>query len=244
LLKVDQAAIDEVFPNNPLREVAFEIRFPTNLRIMPNIWQVQEAWESEYPQVQREEIQFSTLTSTNYTFTGSELGRVAKVGEDRLAIIFTQYENFESFSLEAIKKTQIFCEMFKIKLLTRVGLRYINNISITNATQDGGLSELSKYTRSHIDIARIQSGSSQLNQFGSEIILEKDGYLLTIRSAFLRNPNLLQEKIYVIDFDASTEKESSPEKIPEILRDLHHHIQLEFLGHITEDYKEEMRGHN
>lgn len=39
---IDQSALDEVFPNNPITEVAFEIRFPTNLRIIPRIYEVQE----------------------------------------------------------------------------------------------------------------------------------------------------------------------------------------------------------
>jgi len=242
-LTIDQAAIDEVFPYNPLREVAFEIRFPMNLRVMPGVWKVQEELESEYPQLQREETQLlNTVASTSYVFTNPEQGRAARVGEDRFAIIFTQYENFEAFSSEIIKRAQRFCEMFSVERFTRVGLRYVNNIPISSEASDGGVVQLSRYVQPYIDLTRTQSHVTQLNQFGLEVILQRDSCLLGVRSALLKNPQSSLEKVYVIDFDASVEEESKPEKLPELLQELHHHIQLEFLSHITEEYKQLMRG--
>ena len=37
-----QNPLDEVFPTNPLREVAFEIRFPVNLKILRDVFRIQE----------------------------------------------------------------------------------------------------------------------------------------------------------------------------------------------------------
>lgn len=122
---VDQAALDEVFPNNPLREVAFEIRFPMNLRVLRDVCEVQEELGREYAGVGREEVQSpNTPTAINYAFSNATLGRIVKVWEDRFAIIFTRYETFERFKAEVIGRAQRFCEMFRIERLTRVGLRY------------------------------------------------------------------------------------------------------------------------
>ncbi len=110
---IDQNALDEVFPNNPLKEVAFEIRFPANLRVTRDVCEVQEEIGLEYSDLAREEIQTPGMAiKINHIFSNSKKGRMVKVGEDRFAIIFAHYETFEIFKAEVVKRTLPFCEMF------------------------------------------------------------------------------------------------------------------------------------
>jgi uncharacterized protein (TIGR04255 family) len=159
-----------------------------------------------------------------------------KVWEDRFAIIFTRYETFESFKTEVIERARRFCGMFRIEQLTRVGLRYINNIVVPG---DGGTFPFSRYIQPYINLARVES--AQVRQFALEVLLQKDDCLLNTRSAFLVKPPSSPDGIYVLDFDAFVEGETNLEELRGLLDRLHRHIQVEFLNHVTEEYKQQMR---
>lgn len=49
------------------------------------------------------------------------------------------------------------------------------------------------------------------------------------------------QSFYILDIDAYNKQDVEPEKLEEVLNDLHYEIQLEFLANITDDYKQKMR---
>jgi uncharacterized protein (TIGR04255 family) len=208
-----------------------------NLRVLRDVCEVQEELGREYSQFGREEVQSPNApTAVNYVFSNPTLGRIVKLWEDRFAIIFTRYGTFERFKAEVIERAQRFCEMFRIERLTRIGLRYINNIPIPG---NGGTFPLSRYVRLYINLARIES--AQMKQFAMEVLMQKDDCLLNARSAFLIQPPSSQERIYVLDFDASVVGEINLKELHVLLDRLHYHVQVEFLNHVTEEYKQQMR---
>jgi hypothetical protein len=51
-----QKDLDEVFPRPPLREVAFEVRFATRLRVNAELWTIQDEIVDEYPALSLEQL--------------------------------------------------------------------------------------------------------------------------------------------------------------------------------------------
>lgn len=234
---IDQTDLNEVFPNNPIREVAFEIRFPMNLRIMRDVCDLQVELARRYPNLGVEEIESPTApTKTGYVFTDPEGGRIIKVWNDRLSIIFTQYKKFEVFKKEIEERSYRFCEMFGIKNLVRIGLRYINNIIISSEDRDFSLLQ---YVRPYLDFSCVES--IQVPQFKIELLMHKEDCLLNARTGILVQTPSPQEAVYILDLDAFVGKQTTLPELAERLEKLHYYIQVEFLSHITDEYKQKMR---
>jgi uncharacterized protein (TIGR04255 family) len=234
---LDQSTLDEVFPNNPLVEVAAEIRFPVSLRVLRDVCDIQDDLGPEYSEVVREEVQIPNgPTRVSYSFTNLALGRTIKVSEDRVAIVFMQYERFETYVSDVIAYMRKFCGLMRIERLTRVGLRYVNNIHIPD---DGGVMRLTDYVRPHINPVRIIP--EDLVQYRTEVLHQKDEFLLNSRTAFPVRFDSPEVAFYVLDIDAFIVGERKLADLGDVFGKLHHHIQVEFLGHITEAYKHEMR---
>lgn len=236
-IMIDQKALDEVFPNNPIQEVAFEIRFPHNLRVNRDICELQESLAQDYTDLSFGEESSPTETVFTYHLISKRLGRTIKVSENRFAIILNKYTSFELFTQEVLKHTQQVCEIFRIKQITRAGLRYVNNIHIPNI---GGSFPLEKFVKPYIDFERLSS--AQAKQFAVEMLLNKEDCLFLVRSAFLTQTPIANAGFYILDLDAFFEGKVEYSNLFQVLSNLHLQIQVEFLNHITEDYKQQMRG--
>jgi uncharacterized protein (TIGR04255 family) len=231
---MEQAIIDEVFPNHPLREVAFEIRFPMNLRILPEIYRFQEELGSEYTLYGREEsVAPNSLIVVNFVFHNQNTGLQVKVWEDKLAIITSKYENFEAFSKEVATRSQSFCLLYKIERLDRIGLRYVNNLMLPEGDD---IRTLVKYVKPYFNLP--PSDAVQPLQFRTETLAQRKNCSIGIRSGYIPAS---QNNIYLLDLDAFVDSQQSPKNLLPVLHNLHDQVQIEFLSHITDSYIEIMR---
>lgn len=231
---IDDKTLDEVFPHNPIREVVFEVRFPPNLRVMRDACNMQEALAAEYPLLRIEQLEsIQSPTKTIYVFGNDKQGREIKLWDDRLAVMFTYYTNFEEFKAEVKAKTQLFSDLYQINQFQRIGLRYINNIVIPNQK---GISAL-QFVRPYLDGNRVDIDS--IPTFRVEFLSKRDGYILQARTGLLRPGT--EEAVYVLDFDAFVAPLANQEQDWTILDTLHRGIQVEFLSHITKEYMQIMR---
>lgn len=230
--------LDEVFPHPPIREVAFEIRFATRLRVNAELWKLQDLLVEQYPNVSTEAVIFpsaGTPLSVN-VFQNAVTGRVIKVSQENFVIAFTKYTRFEDFTQEVLGKTQQFCETFGVNALTRVGLRYVNNIVIPAGEPT---SSLLRVVRPHMDFERVPV--NDIVQFVNEVRMTYESHLVTLRGVLL-SPLEDQRRIYVLDIDCHSARPESATSIREILSIYHDSAQAFFLDHVTDEYKKVMRG--
>jgi uncharacterized protein (TIGR04255 family) len=231
---IDQSALDEVFPNNPLREVAFEIRFPRNLRILPQIYQFQEYLGGEFNIYGREEtIAINSPIIYNYVFQTQANAKIIKVWEDKFVFVVTKYESFEKFVKVLVEYSQNFCSIYKVTQLGRIGLRYVNNLILPEGF---GVQKITEYVRPYVNLASFSY--AELAQYSTESLLVKTGCSLIARSGFASSKS---NNIYVLDIDAFIEGPRGPKDLRSIVDNLHQEVQLEFLGHVTDSYKQIMR---
>lgn len=234
-----EKALLEVFPNNPLKQVAFEIRFQRNLKVVRDIGEVLDRLGDEFAFSGREEIHFpKEPVAQSFVFSHKNRILTVKVAEDRFAALVTRYESFEDFVGEVTKWTNRFCELFSIKNLKRIGLRYVNNMMFPSTNKDF---TLERYVRPYVNLPRL--GSGNVRQFSVELLTETSGCKLNIRNAFVGPLNSIgiEDATYILDLDAFTEKPTVLIDLGDTLPGLHHQAQLEFLTHITEEYKAIMR---
>ena len=232
-----QRDLDEVFPRPPLREVAFEIRFATRLRVNAELWKIQDEIVDEYPSLSMEQVlqPNGTLSPIN-VFQNPNAARAIKISQENFVVAFTKYSRFEDFKEEVIKKTNQFCEKFDVFSVSRVGLRYVNNIVIPDS---GKTSELLRYVRPFIDFDRVNADDVQ--QFVTEVRMRQSQHLVTLRGALLA-PFEGGQRVYVLDVDCHSSGPHSAKEIPKLLDIYHDSAQVFFLDNVTEECKTMMRG--
>jgi len=230
-------ALAEVFARPPLREVAFEIRFAPRLRVNAELWKIQDEVVNEYPNVGTESVlQPASGMLTVNVFQNPVAARVLKISQENFVVAFTKYSRFEDFKEEVIARANQFCSKFEVSSLLRVGLRYVNNILIP-ATEKR--SDLLRFVRPLIDFERVSIDS--VDQFVTEVRLTQKNHLITMRGALLA-PLEGGRRVYVLDIDCHTQEAHTAVEIPELLDIFHESAQIFFLDHVTEEYKNIMRG--
>src|SRR5687767_271462 len=104
---IDEASLREVFPQNPIQEVAFEIRFPTNFRILRDISEIHDALRSTYTTARREPPDTpADPLAVNYVFSTESRDKTVKLREDRFSMLIRDYTSFEDFTSEVMRRSQ------------------------------------------------------------------------------------------------------------------------------------------
>jgi uncharacterized protein (TIGR04255 family) len=231
--KFAESDLTEVFPANPIREVDFEIRFTPRLRVQAEMWRFQESVVAEYPDISLESAWLPNGATLGVTvFRNIDTARLIKVSSQNLAIAFSAYANFEEFKDEVLKQSLKFCEIFEVSSLTRIGLRYVNEIQLP--TQEA--ESIARYVNPLLDFERIPLRTVQ--QFAMQLSAQVSDHMIQVRTALLPGPI----RTYVLDIDAYTEVVKSSGAISSLLDQFHDTAQNVFLDHVTDNYKDVMRG--
>ena len=232
-----QRELDEVFARPPLREVAFEIRFAPRLRVNAELWKIQDEIVEEYPALSLEQaLQANGTVLPINVFQNPNAARAIKISQENFVVAFTRYTRFEDFKAEVIAKTKRFCEKFDVTTVLRAGLRYVNNFIVPGS---GKTSEILRYVRPVIDFERLDA--DEIQHFVTEVRMRQREHLVTLRGALLA-PLEGGQRVYVLDVDCHSGESHYSQDIPKLLDAYHETAQLFFLDHVTEEYKDVMRG--
>jgi uncharacterized protein (TIGR04255 family) len=233
-----EADLSEVFKKPAVREVACEVRFAPRLRVIPEVWRIQDTLAELYPQVGDEQVPSGPNRLVQaYVFADPQNRRLIKVSQENLVIIFNSYTNFEDFKEEALTRISDFSRQFDVGTFQRVGLRYVNHIELPG---EDPARMLLKFVNAPVNFNRIEVGA--IEQFLIEFKLRAGAHRLTVRGALIPVPTPERYALYILDLDCYSFGPRDRESLPQLLDEFHHEIQVEFLKHITEDYKSIMRG--
>lgn len=234
-MEITTNLLEKVFPNAPLKEVAYEIRFAPLLRVQRDLADFQGKIVSSYPTYTTESVMLDTDQVQGWRFTSDDRGRTVRVTERSFGFITNRYVSFEKYVSELLRLQETFTGIFDIQAVKRVGLRYINNIAVELREGEASLLE---YVNPVIDVARVTVG--EITRFACEIQLKKKIGFLTIRTGLIGVPRggsqkLQDQVIYILDLDFHSEGTLS---LPtnELLQSFHEVIQAEFLAHLKETY--------
>lgn len=237
--------LQETFPHNPLQQVALEIRYTPDLTILSSVLpSFQKRIRNRYPQYTSEQvITLPAGTASNVASFRSLNGeRQLKLSDQHFSIIFTRYTAFEDLKQEALDTIHTLNELAELSALLRVGMRYVNNIEVRDSDAD-----LSAVVHPFIDAGLLPPGT--LQQFIATVNLAREGYGVNITTAQLPPVGLPQRPdasrpraIYILDIDCFTEESKAVGDLAGLLPAFRREIKTIFLTHVTDAYKQRMRG--
>lgn len=227
----------EIFPHPSVREVALELGFTPRLRIASEAWRIQDLLAESYPAVsEKVQAQDRGGLLQAYLFANPEEGRSIEVSQQSFAVTFNRYGSFEEFKDEALRRTELFADKFGVQSFLRSGLRYVNQIDLAPAQ---GVRELARYVKLPMDFERFDP--EEIEEFKTEFRLDLQEHKMTIRNQLLRPPGK-DRRLFILDLDCHTLARVELDELPHLMDRFHRHIQIQFLEHIREEYKQVMRG--
>lgn len=224
----------KVYPNSPLIEVVFEVRFLAELSIKCNT--------DKYYSLIKEDLPVISLANTVgphlYDFISQDGKEIVKVGLDRFSYHAHEYKGgFEQYEARAIQFLEIFLKTYNIPNFIRTGLRYINHIPIVRI---GGCIPLSKYLNFGYRLPIVEAAADKYEQLHTILLLKIGSGKLRILVEYIEKKDLISSEALVLDFDYFLTGQMPAGKVLEYVRDSHSHTKRIFEELITEDYRRVM----
>src|SRR3989337_722907 len=135
----------KTYPNAPLDEAIFEIRFPGELSIECRRDEFYEKIRSKLPNIFVPKMEIEKSYSLQpYSFINDDHSELVNFSINTFSYHAKKYEGFNSFKNKTLRYMRLFCQLYKIKSLKRTGLRYINHISFK---RENGIIPINKYLK-------------------------------------------------------------------------------------------------
>ncbi|HEX8756596.1 MAG TPA: TIGR04255 family protein, partial [Steroidobacteraceae bacterium] len=118
---------EEIYPNQPLSNVACEARFPGDLQVECERVKFWDRIRDQYPQIEVPKVaQGEALALQGYRFRTPEPDRSVTVALNSLSYSEAKYRGHRLFIEEYLRLAAIFHELFpRVQQLSRFGWRYI-----------------------------------------------------------------------------------------------------------------------
>ena len=225
------------YPNAPLIEAVFEIRFPGEPAIechrdlffqhirseYINVW-VPTLREGQAPALVP--YQFKTDDGLNSVLTAINL----------LAFSTKKYQGFQSFKNEALRLIGLFADTYEIRTLTRTGLRYINAIRFLPQEQRLPLSD---YLNLGLRLPDVFPGEFKNLDLAFVSIVK--GGSITTRLGHMEAKDGSGDAI-LLDFDFAKEGDLDVNEIPAYLDESHTSTKAFFESVLSEGYFKYVKG--
>ena len=233
---------DIVYPNQPLVEVVFEIRFPGDLIIECEKNKFWNLIRDEYPNILVPQSQpDQALALLPYKFRKADGSMTVMVALNSFAISVSKYPGYKVFEKEILRIFELFQSVYQIEKLNRVGWRYINIIQFV---RENNVIPLDKFLTIGFKIpssipekfTKLNLTFESLTEDGASIITD----LQTIEKTGANNEALL------LDFDygrmCSSTHQLISKKVPEYLAEAHDKTRQLFEDFITDEYRQYLKG--
>lgn len=234
----------EVYPNQPLVEVVFEIRFPGEVRVECERHLFWEKIREEYSNVLVPHPQSDKpLALMPYKFRREDGSMTVMVSMNSLALSASVYPGYKEFSKEILRIYEIFGNVFSVKKINRVGWRYINVIPFV---REDGVIPLSRFLNLGFKIPKsIPEEFKNINLvFESE---HQGGSIITQLQAIRKTGNVTTEgEALLLDFDygmvPTDEAHLKFKEVPKYLDEAHAKTRKLFEEFITDEYRQYLKG--
>ena len=235
------------FINKYLENVAFEIRFPSLLKILDDFGPFQEKINRKYPDF-GEEYPFPVIAQTDINlklpknlrkiiFKNRDDTTEIRLAMNSIAIITKIYKNHQEFLDRISFIIDNFIECFNIDTSLRTGLRYRNLYPLKGDIEESLAIVNSKFNPIFNEVLiPLEKIISQDIQIRKKI---DDNIKITLRSQLYFNKKM-KIHYYLLDFDTYNSSESPIVDYVQTLSSLRLAEKREFLSFITEDFISEM----
>ena len=224
-----------VYPNAPLKEVDFEIRFDGDFSVQRNIDIFQEKVHDHYPNLFVPVTQLGQsygLEPYNFRTTNGDRGIFLSI--NKFGFYSTDYKGFDCFKKNVLNVLDIFKKLFpKINNINRIGLRY-NNVILFDR------SDITIPVRSIFKPAYVVGEEAQLVDFEFKNTIKDDQSFLSCLCKPIRLSH--QQEGLSLDLDYYKEQFLKIDDVQVFMDKAHNKIKSFFLSIITNDYLKIMKG--
>ena len=230
---------DEVYPNSPLVEVVFELRFPGELSVECRRHEYWERIRDDYPKIWVPTVvpgKISPLALEPYRFEREDRKAGVMVALNRLAYFTREYQGHKAFQAEFMRLHRVFGEIFRIERVNRAGWRYINIIPFA---REDGLIPLDQFLTIGFRLPR--QVPERFKKLSLVLVSKLDGGTVTTRLETLASSDGQQEAL-LLDFDYGKEDNLQFEEVEAYLHEAHDYTRNLFEDLITDNYRRYLRG--
>ncbi|HXG63749.1 MAG TPA: TIGR04255 family protein [Blastocatellia bacterium] len=207
----------------PLIEVVCQVKFPAILRIAkegPS--EFQEIVRERFPQIEVEQnvqLQIPGIGGEEgpavnaparvYRFRSPDTEKAISLGIDFFALSTTRYIHWDDFAGDLKFAYDSVQRVYNLLYLTRIGLRYINRLTLSNTgshTVDEMLGFLVSELRALLSTEAWSDPASTLSQ----VALSQDDISLVLRTGYGKDD---KEPFFILDFDCFTQGKLALENV-------------------------------
>lgn len=230
------AAEPDVYPNSPLAEVVFELRFAGEPAIECRRDEYFETIRRDFPKAWVPNAKMGKPPALQpYQFKSEDDGETVMVAINRFAYSTKQYAGFPKFKPRAMRLAKGFCQQFGIRKLNRIGLRCIN---IVPFVRDAGRVPWQQFFTVRMNLPLDAFDCLTNANFAYEA--KCNAGTITARIACVRSDTV--NEAFVLDFDFAKTDGVTAAKLPSALQEAHDNTKRVFQEIVSDQYKAVMRG--
>ncbi len=227
----------EIYLNAPLVETIFEIKFPGEPMVECHRDLLFNKIRNEYPNVLvPTAITGKAMSLEPYRFVSEDKKSGFMLSLNSFAFFTKDYKGFSIFKETVIKYFNIFKSLYKIKNLSRTGLRYINIIPFIRDEND--IFPINHFLT--ISLQLPESIPSNFKELSINFKSETDGGYITTQ--ILPVSNNKNDESIILDFDYAKTENLSIDKLNKYLAESHTFTKKIFKELVTKEYLQVMRG--
>lgn len=227
---------NEIYPNAPLVEAIFEIRFPANLAVECHRDKIYDVFKGDLPQVFVPNIPPNTAPALGlYNFQSDDQAKTVLFSINTCSFSSKKYPGFKAFSLEALRYLNLFGKKFKLSGLKRIGLRYVNIIPYT---RENGFVPVKRFFNFGFNLPEVVPQELKGFEAAFTTNVKNDGLIATKLMCLQRGG----QEVFLLDFDYSKGKKLLFTDLRQYLEESHEETKKFFEAFITEEYRKLMRG--
>jgi uncharacterized protein (TIGR04255 family) len=244
------------YPRNFIKRVIFRIDYNSILSLNESLKsEFQESIRPLFPKFQSQpgqqvvtEFKDGSATSNSipfnqYIFENTDSSQKLTLSSQFLIMEILKFEGFESLKEVIEKITTSFNSIYRPINLTRLGLRYINEIPLATGSPydwDGYINQ---------DLVRILSSDliikEETARVMSQIIYNKEDYKITFSFGLSNSeyPNRISRREFILDYDCST-NEADFTNLIDTISNYNGNMVVLFENSIEDKLRERLRGND
>lgn len=231
---------DEVYPNQPLSDVACEVRFRGEMQVECERHLFWEEIRSSYSDILVPQLQEGQAVALqHYKFRDPSTSRVVAVALNSIAFSEGKYSGHKAFIGEFARLLAIFRKLYpKLGQITRVGWRYVN---VMPFSREDGLVPFGRIFKLDVSLP------SDMFKRTANIDLKWTGKApegdVIIRLSDVEQKNLPEQEAMILDIDFSrANPDIGWEAVKGTIEDVRRCCRCIFEGMITDEYRTYLRG--
>jgi len=235
---------DEFYPNQPLQEVIFEVRFPGEVRIECERHLFWEKIRDDYPDILvPRPVPDQAMALMPYRFRKADNSMSVMVCMRSFAVSAKIYPGYKEFSEEVLRLYQIFGSTFNLNKLNRIGWRYVNVIPFV---RENGVIPLAKLLKIGFKVPKSVPEEFKNLDFVFESEHAGGSVITKLQSIEKISSHDSTQEALLLDFDygkvPTKDLELNFSDVPKYLDEAHQNTRQLFEDFITDEYRQYLRG--